>query len=254
MALKLRSGAARVGRQLRRSATAVRERYRFWADLHRFRQSEGASALPFGPLYPRHGDRLAKAGTIETHYFHQDLWAARQIEKARPARHVDIGSRLDGFVTHCLTFMAVEVIDIRPLDVECAGLKFTQADAIQLSGFADDSLPSLSSLHAAEHFGLGRYGDRVDPLAHVAFMKSLQRVLARGGRLYFSVPLSDRERVEFNAHRVFRPETILAAFDRLKLTRFALIKDDGRICDPAMPADVQGQDYACGLFEFTKPA
>jgi hypothetical protein len=235
-------------------ADALRERYLFWADLWRYRHSKGSDILPFGPLHPCYGDRLAAAGDIAAHYFHQDIWAARRVQRACPARHVDVGSRIDGFVAHCLTFMAVEVVDIRPLRVESAGLKFTRGDAISLSRFADDSLPSLSCLHAAEHFGLGRYGDAIDPHAHITFMKSLQRVLARGGRLYFSVPVSDRERVEFNAHRVLRPETILAAFDRLRLTAFALIKDDERFYDPATPSDVQGQHYACGLFEFTKPA
>ena len=136
-----------------------------------------------------------------------------------------------------------------PVAVTDTVITIVTADA-----FATDSLPSLSSLHAAEHFGLGRYGDPIDAGAHLSFMKSLQRVLAKGGTLYFSVPLSDRERVEFNAHRIFQPETILSAFDALSLTAFALIKDDGRIYEPAVPADVKGQNYACGLFEFTKPA
>jgi hypothetical protein len=232
---------------------ALRERWLFWRDLWRFQRSEGANAINFGPLVPRHGERGTSSAEIDNHYFHQDLWAARRIQAARPRRHVDIGSRIDGFVSHCLVFMPVEVVDIRPLALTCAGLSIVQADAVSLGAFAADSLPSLSSLHAAEHFGLGRYGDPIDPRAHLVFMKSLQRVLAIDGRLYFSVPLSDRERVEFNAHRIFRPETILAAFDALTLTAFALIKDDGRIYEPALPADVRGQDYACGLFEFTKP-
>ncbi|HWF86113.1 MAG TPA: hypothetical protein VG222_14745 [Vicinamibacterales bacterium] len=50
------------------------------------------------------------------HYFHQDLWVAKRIYAARPAAHVDIGSRIDGFVAHLLTFMPVTVIDVRPLD------------------------------------------------------------------------------------------------------------------------------------------
>ena len=239
---------------MRKLADALRERYLFWRDLQVYRRSKGADILPFGPLFPCYGDRFSQTGNIDKHYFHQDIWAARRIQSARPARHVDVGSRIDGFVAHCLTFMAVEVVDIRRLRAESAGLKFTQSDAVLLPAFADDSLPSLSSLHAAEHFGLGRYGDPIDPCAHITFMKSLQRVLAKGGRLYFSVPLSDRERVEFNAHRILKPETILSTFDRLTLTAFALIKDDERIYDPAVPADVQGQHYACGLFEFTKSA
>jgi hypothetical protein len=228
-------------------------RYLFLADLLRYRRSRSAGSMAMGRLFPHYVDRFRNVGAVDEHYFHQDLWAARRILARRPARHVDIGSRVDGFVGHCLAFMDIEVIDIRPMAIESAGLKFTQDDAVLLSTFADGSLPSLSSLHAAEHFGLGRYGDRIDPDAHLVFMKSLQRVLAEGGRLYFSVPVSDRERVEFNAHRVFRPETVLAAFDRLRLTAFAMIKDDQRLYDPARPSDVAGQRYACGLFEFTKP-
>jgi hypothetical protein len=61
-------------------------------------------------LYPAYRDRFGEAGTLGQ-YFHQDLWAARKIFAARPARHVDVGSRIDGFVAHCLTFMDVEVVD-----------------------------------------------------------------------------------------------------------------------------------------------
>ncbi len=148
--------------------------------------------------------------------------------------------------------MNVEVVDIRPLPSPPRGLSFIEADATEMKSFADDSVPSLSSLNAAEHFGLGRYGDAIDPEGHVKFMKSLQRVLAPGGTLYFSVPVSDRERVEFNAHRVLSPNTVIAAFDRLRLASFALVKDDDRMYEPAVPADVAGQAHACGLFEFVK--
>src|ERR1700690_2720863 len=101
MSFTLRSGATRAGRRIRKSAAALHERYQFWADLRLFRRSLGADTVSIGPLNPRYGDREALAGAIEVHYFHQDLWAARRIEKLRPVRHVDIGSRLDGFVAHC---------------------------------------------------------------------------------------------------------------------------------------------------------
>ena len=41
------------------------------------------------------------AGVVKGHYFHQDLYCARKIYRRRPVRHLDIGSRLDGFVRIC---------------------------------------------------------------------------------------------------------------------------------------------------------
>ncbi len=55
------------------------------------------------------------------HYFHQDLWAAKKIFKRRPMTHVDIGSRVDGFVAHLLVFMPVTAVDIRYLDSNIEG-------------------------------------------------------------------------------------------------------------------------------------
>ena len=48
-------------------------------------------------------------------YFIQDIWAAQRIYKKKPNEHIDIGSRVDGFVSHLMVFMKVKVIDIRPL-------------------------------------------------------------------------------------------------------------------------------------------
>jgi hypothetical protein len=185
------------------------------------------------------------------HYFSQDLWFARKIYTRNPKRHVDIGSRIDGFVAHLLVFMNVEVIDIRPMTSAVDRLTFVQDDATTLSQYQDDSIESLSCLHAAEHFGLGRYSDPVDPDAVFRLMKSLCRVLSPGGRLYFSVPVG-RERVEFNAHRVFSVRTILQEFNRLRLTSFALISEDGTLHGELEPRSAEGLEYGCGLFEFEK--
>jgi SAM-dependent methyltransferase len=196
-------------------------------------------------------DVADSAGHVSGHYFHQDLYVARKIFISCPEKHVDIGSRLDGFISHLLTFRNVDVIDIRPLNSEVRGLCFIQSDATTLANFENDSVLSLSSLHAAEHFGLGRYGDPIDPEACFKFMASLERVLAPGGRLYFSTPLG-RERLEFNAHRVFAPSTILSAFPKLKLVSFSHVGDDGKFYSDTCPEDVETADYSCGIFEFTK--
>jgi SAM-dependent methyltransferase len=239
-------------------ATLVRTIRRIPTYLRDLREYRRLNRLPsFQPrwsdAFPILTDMDSSAGVAGGHYFHQDLWAARRIFARRPARHFDIGSRTDGFVAHLLAFMPVTVIDIRPLVSDIEGLTFIQDDASGLNSFADSSVDSLSTLHVAEHFGLGRYTDPVDPQACFQFMASLQRVLAPGGRLYFSTPVG-RERVEFNAHRVFAPQTILDHFAGLRLVSFSFVGDDDRLYPDRDPLALPPSEMACGLFEFTKEA
>lgn len=225
----------------------------FARDLYRYlvKSRGGAFPIRWKLVRPMLTDRFESAGSASGHYFHQDLWAARKIFKSRPRRHVDIGSRIDGFVSHVLTFMTIEVVDIRPLNSDLSGLEFIQEDATSLARFADSSLESLSSLHAVEHFGLGRYGDAVDPEACFRAMRNMARVLKPGGRLYFAVPIGV-ERVEFNAHRVFAPSSVLKAFSSLTLISFSAVDDDGRFDSEAKHERYLKARFACGLFEFTK--
>ena len=78
-------------------------------------------------LYERHQN----AGTARGHYFHQDLFVASNIFKAGPKRHVDVGSRIDGFVAHVASFREVEVLDIRPMMEKTHSITFLQADLMQ---------------------------------------------------------------------------------------------------------------------------
>ena len=206
--------------------------------------------ITIGSLYPVFDEMYSEAGDVSD-YLHQDLWAARKIYEARPKRHVDIGSRIDGFIAHLLVFMPVDYVDIRPLNREIKNLTVIQADAVGLSLFEDSSLVSISTLSVAEHFGLGRYSDPIDPMGCFTFMSALARVLAPGGRLYFSVPVG-RERVEFNAHRVFALQTVLAHFRDLTLVSFSFIQDS-RLHENVSPGDFPSNSMdCCGLFEFTK--
>lgn len=165
-------------------------------------------------------DRFMTAGTI-TSYFWQDYWAAKRIYSAPVATHFDIGSRIDGFVSHLMCFgQKVQLIDIRPLDVNLPGVGFQKGDATNLVEIEDASIESISALCSLEHFGLGRYGDPIDPEACFKCFDAIQRKLKKNGRLYISVPVGI-EHVEFNAHRVFKAETIVKEFDRLNLLEFS---------------------------------
>lgn len=208
-------------------------------------------------IYPCVKDWDSNAGSLGV-YFWQDLWCARKIFQLKPAEHYDIGSRLDGFIAHVLPFMPVTMIDIRPLPKKVEGLNFIQADATNLESIADKSIVSLSALCSPEHFGLGRYGDSVDPEACFKALESMQRVLAPGGRLYISVPIGDKSGVAFNAHRIFQPKLVAQTLNELRLEDFAVINvhdyvehlsfDDFH----AMKTGINYSGNIVGLFEFVR--
>jgi SAM-dependent methyltransferase len=223
-------------------------------NLARYRRLQGSAPdsfrLRLRYLYPALGDRHAGAGAASGHYFHQDIWAARQIFCRRPARHVDVGSSVAGFIAHLLAFREVEYVDLRPLRTNVQGLHFRQGDITRLP-YESDSLESISALHVGEHIGLGRYGDPIDPEGWLKAIRELCRVIRPGGVIYYSVPIG-KERLEFDGHRVFHPSTIVTAFSPLELTEFAYVDDRG---DYVPDADYRqlGGWYSCGLFVFSKP-
>jgi SAM-dependent methyltransferase len=218
--------------------------------LGRQREALPNFKIRFRYLYPVLGDRHAGAGVASGHYFHQDIWAARLIQKRRPKRHVDVGSSVAGFIAHLLVFREVEYVDIRPLRTNVTGLHFKQGSITALP-FEAESIESLSALHVVEHIGLGRYGDPVDPAGWQKAMTELSRVLKPGGILYFSVPIG-RERLEFDGHRVFDPKTIIHAFDPLRLASFSYVNDGGDYVSDVDPGQTSCW-YGCGLFVFQKP-
>jgi SAM-dependent methyltransferase len=203
-------------------------------------------------LYYCTNDRFDSAGVCRGHYFHQDIWAAQAVKRFGAETHVDVASRIDGFVAHLLVFCRVIYVDLRPLTSRIENLEFRQGSLAELP-FETDSVRSLSCLHVIEHIGLGRYGDPIDPDGYLTAARELVRVLEPGGMLLIGTPVG-RERLCYDAHRVFDPQTIVDAFAGLDLVEFALIDDQAdAITAPADFETARRCDYGCGLFRFTKP-
>lgn len=223
-------------------------------DYLRFLSMSREGAAPrFADIYPCLDDRYVESGVAKGHYFFQDLWAARKIFESKPSCHYDVGSRVDGFVAHVLVFCDVKIIDIRKLVANVERLSFINANVCQMTEVASGSIESLSSLHAIEHVGLGRYGDPIDPDGYVKAIAELDRVLAPGGNLYFGVPIG-RERICFNAHRIFDPMRVLELFSNLRLVEFSAVDDLGDFHRNAPIQEYRAANYALGLYHFTKVA
>lgn len=227
----------------------------YYQDLFTYLRLQRKANTPFTfsllNSYPILFDRYEEAGEVPKHYFFQDLWAAKRILKSQVKVHYDIGSRLDSFISHCLVFCKVIMLDVRPLKSKIPGLEFIKADCMNMGNIKTGSIASLSALHAVEHFGLGRYGDPIDPEGYIKAIKEMQRVTKKNGNIYYSGPIG-KERLEFNAHRVFNPFTIIELFDKCKLVEFSAVDDKNRYIEDTAPNKFKNANYSCGLFHFVK--
>ncbi len=202
-------------------------------------------------------DKHDQSGVMCGHYFHQDLYIARQIYKNNPKVHVDIGSRIDGFIAHVAAFRKIEVIDIREQNSCACNISFKQLNFMDLPPNMVNYCDSISSLHAIEHFGLGRYGDPINYNGHSNAIKNITQILVKGGKFYFSVPIG-KQRIEFNAHRVFSVDYLLNILQvDYNIEGFSYVDDKGNFYERV---DLHSENiknnfncsYGCGIFELVK--
>lgn len=243
----------RFGLTLRGIASHLRNRSAFK------KAAAGRTEFPFGKAYPCLFDRFepGDGGAARGQYFHQDLHVAQLIFARRPARHVDVGSRVDGFVAHIAVFCPIEVYDIRALSTSASNVSFKQRDIMQERPDLDGCTDSLSCLHTLEHFGLGRYGDPLDYDGYKKGWESLYRMVKPGGKFYFSTPIGP-QRIEFDAHRIFSVSFLVAMMKgKYRIDSFAYVNEAGELVRGADPEGPEAREnfgcrYGCGIFELTK--
>ena len=230
----------------------------YFRDLSLLKKQKGDDdSFVFGKKYPILCERFVEGGTMSGHYFHQDLFIAKEVFKESPIKHVDVGSRTDGFIAHLAVFRKVEVLDIRQLDSKVENVSFQKADLMRPAEGMVNYCDSISSLHAIEHFGLGRYGDPIDYFGHIKAIKNITSMLKKGGLFYFSVPIG-KQRIEFNAHRVFSIKYLLDLFkDDYTLVSFSYVNDAGDLFENIELSDDgistnYGCNYGCGIFKLLK--
>ena len=219
--------------------------------------SSGDSEFKISGYYPCLPDRFENSGSVPLHYFFQDLYVARRLYQNNPHKHVDIGSRLDGFVSHVAVFRAIEVIDIRDMKNNIPNVQFIRADLMADNFGYHDYCDSVSCLHTIEHFGLGRYGDPVNADGHILGLKNITGILKKGGRLYLSTVIGP-QRIEFDAHRVFSVRYLIGLLEKdYSIERFSYVDDNNHFYPSAelSEKDIANNfncNYGCGIFELVK--
>lgn len=163
-------------------------------------------------------------------YIYQDAWAAERVMALNPAFFVDVGSTVY-FVTLTSRVVPCVAVDARPTPLALANLTYRQGEA-QALPFDDDSVPVLTCLHAADHFGLGRYGDTVSNKGLETAVAEFQRVVPKDGILLISVPTQREPCTVFNKMNCFTPELLHELFDRCEV-----IEDVCFVPNPATRAE-----------------
>lgn len=221
------------------------------------KQKGNDHTFKIGKINPVLNERNEEGGTMNGHYFHQDLYVARLIFLANPRKHLDIGSRTDGFVAHVASFREIELIDIRNIESNVTNIVFRKANLIELPTDLIDYCDSISSLHAIEHFGLGRYGDPIDYFGYLKAINNITKILNSNGIFYFSVPIGE-QRIEFNSHRVFSIKYLIDLFsDNFTIKSFSYVNDNGDFFENSELSDQNIKlnfncEYGCGIFVLVK--
>lgn len=203
-------------------------------------------------------EKSDESGSIQWHYFRQDLFMARRIFENKPMKHIDIWSRVDGFVAHVASFRDIEVFDIREQKNSISNIIFVQQNLMELPEKYIDYTDSISSLHAIEHFWLGRYGDPIDANWHIKWLDNITKILKKWWKFYFSVPIWP-QRIEFNAHRVCSLRYLMNYFQKnYHFDAISIINDSSEFFENIDLDDTKNIDtnfwcnYWCWLFELTK--
>ena len=191
---------------------------------------------------------------FDKHYFYHETIVSSYIYKNKPNKHVDIGSRLSGFVANVASYREIEFFDLRPSQIEFENIKTKKINLLNISEKYFEYTDSLSCLYVIGHIGLGRYGDKINPEGSKDAFNNLVKILKTGGRLYIATPISNKTKIYFNAYRVYKADEIISWNSKLDLINFDYVDDNGNFYKNLSINDekLNKANYGCGIYTFLK--
>ena len=155
-------------------------------------------------LLPRLNDRNQLSGAYDNEYFLIDLFISQYIyeNNIKINNLLDVGSRVDGFVSNVASFRKIDIVDIRNVPKELKNIKGMRLDMTGDNKFIpNERYDFITSIHAIEHFGLGRYGDPIDLNGHIKAIKNINKILKINGIFFLGVPYGNKNKIIFDCHR-----------------------------------------------------
>jgi hypothetical protein len=126
-----------------------------------------------------------------------------------------VGSMSPWIEAICEAQFQIVVTDVHPIRIfDNSLLSYFPPDVAYNPDGGYDLIIAYSSI---EHFGLGRYGDDLDPDADKKWMRMIRDCIAPGGRLLLAVPLGPVGKVEECWHRIYGPVELAALLEGWKI-------------------------------------
>jgi len=219
---------------------------RFMDEFHAFTMQDFPAVLTSGftafELEPRYE---TDPQVVDGEYIYQNAWAADHVFRLRPDYFVDVGSQT-AFCTLVSRVVRCIAIDARPTPLFLDNLEYRTGEAQSLP-FDDGTVPLLTSLHAPEHFGLGRYGDTVDYHGTARALAEYLRVVAPGGHLVVAMPAGAKSLIVFNAVRVYTRDMMRETFAGCDVLDELFLAPDP-ITHEELVRRTEGDERRCGLY------
>ena len=205
-------------------------------------------------IMPILGEHRETNANFDKHYFYQETIVSSYIFQDNPNKHVDVGSRLSGFIGNVASYRNIEFFDLRSSNIKHDNITFKKIDLLDLPKEYEDYTDSLSCLYVIEHIGLGRYGDTINPDGPKVGYSNLIKKLKSKGKLYLAVPIGCERKTYFNAHKIFKPLDIVEWDNSIKLHKFDYVDDEGIFHKDKNIADINLKllNYGCGIYTFIK--
>ena len=150
------------------------------------------------------------------------------------------------------TFMS-ESADQKKFNADLKSFKSQGGEIDKILPIVNEHKSNSACLHTIEHFGLGRYGDKIDPNGHIKGFNNILKLLSSNAKLYISFPVGGiKTKIIFNAHRVFKSTDVLSWAKKeynLELINFDIVNDLKIYRNKSLNFADQF-DYACGIYTF----
>jgi SAM-dependent methyltransferase len=155
------------------------------------------------------------------------FWLARKLREMGDNKNIlDVGNTKQSNAFNSLANKVTACL-LMPCHDSLSNVRYLIHDVAEKLPFADSSFDVFTSAVSVQLFGLGRYGDKLDPDSLINFVKELERVLKPNSDLIISNTFG-YNCLDFNNHYVFDLPTLQNIFSPWKLIDY-LIDNGSRV-------------------------